>query len=78
MIVTHFQNIPVLSDAEKIFFLKEYFDSDTQKMKTEITFGAFESMVKRIIDLEGGPKAILDRKNRYAEFIKELKEEEIE
>jgi len=77
LIVTHFQNIPVLSDVEKIFFLKEYFDSDTQKMKSEITFGAFESMVKHIIELEGGPKAILERKNRYAEFIKELKEEEI-
>ncbi len=66
-IVTHFQNIPVLSDAEKIFYLEE--KNQDQQLITTIKEGAFESMVDKIINLEGGPEAILMRKDRYSEFV---------
>jgi len=72
-IVTHFQNIPVLADSEKIFFLEEKYDTEINQMTTQINSGAFESMAEFIIELEGGPEAILQRKERYSAFIDVLK-----
>ncbi|MBD3353592.1 MAG: AAA family ATPase [Candidatus Lokiarchaeota archaeon] len=62
--VTHFQNIPVLADAENIIHMEEI--EGHGKIKGQ---GSFEEMISSIIEMEGGENAIRLRNLKYDEFI---------
>ncbi len=68
IVITHFPNIPVIGDAEKIFYLREKANS-----RIEVQEGAFESMAKYILKMEGGIDAIRKRKSRYDTIVQESK-----
>lgn len=62
--VTHYQNIPVLADAENIIKL----DERDRKCFIEIQ-GCFEELIPTILQMEGGPEAF---KLRYLKYEKNL------
>ena len=68
---THNPNLPALGDADQIFFLKQI-GIDTEEGFTEQgiieSSGGFEKMIKQILKLEGGKKAIRNRIDKYLLF----------
>jgi len=64
ILVTHFQNIPVLADAELIF----KFDEKDKKSVIEKR-GCFEEMIDVILQMEGGPEAFRLRYEKYSEKL---------
>ncbi|WP_457918947.1 PHP domain-containing protein [Candidatus Lokiarchaeum ossiferum] len=64
IIVTHYQNIPVLSDGDNILLLEE-----REHKSNIVKQGCFEDMIDNIIDMEGGPDAIKTRFAKYKENL---------
>ncbi len=68
---THNPNLPALGDADQIFFLKQIGidneDGFTEQGIIESS-GGFEKMIKQILKLEGGKKAIRNRIDKYLLF----------
>ncbi|KKN08679.1 hypothetical protein LCGC14_1054160, partial [marine sediment metagenome] len=60
IMVTHYQNIPVLADADKIILMDEI---DNHGIISEQ--GCFEDMRDELIDMEGGREAIRIRFEKY-------------
>ena len=67
ILVTHFQNIPVIADSDMIFLMEE--DNKKSKIKKK---GCFEKMILPIFQMEGGFEAI---KLRYKKYSSKLEEE---
>lgn len=68
---THNPNLPALGDADQIFFLKQIgIDNEDGFTEQGIidSSGGFEKMIKQILKLEGGKKAIRNRIDKYLLF----------
>ncbi|MHA1324656.1 MAG: TrlF family AAA-like ATPase [Candidatus Helarchaeota archaeon] len=64
ILVTHFQNIPVLADAELIIKMEE-----VEKHGKIEKQGCFEEMIPEIISMEGGKEAFLKREMKYRDEL---------
>ena len=68
IIVSHFQNIPVIADSDLIIEMEE------EKEKSYIkSFGCFEKMIQSIFEMEGGFEALKLRFRKYStQFDEEI------
>ncbi len=58
--ITHFQNIPVLADAENIIKMGESYHKCLIERQ-----GCFEELIPTILQMEGGPEAFRLRYQKY-------------
>ncbi len=68
---THNPNLPTLGDADQIFFLKQIVIDNREGFTEQGIIdasGGFEKMIKQILKLEGGKKAIRNRIDKYLLF----------
>ena len=60
IMITHYQNIPVLADADTIILMDEIDNHGVISKQ-----GCFEDMKDELINMEGGPEAIRIRFEKY-------------